>query len=202
MLEPSTHQLHNLDSQTIGFYYSIVAVLGMLFQFICFPPLAKRLGVLNCYKAASLFLPVIYFITPFTVLVPEQIRIPAVLLLLLAKLVGTTFTIPCCTILLTNSASSMSVLGTLNGVGTSIGALGRGLFPALIGAAFSRGVETGSVVFAWWLLAAFAAVGVIPGYYIIEQDGPARDEEVEYDGVEESESNGYGAADVSRATRT
>lgn len=201
MFEPPTHQPHHLDSQTIGLYYSIVAVFGMLFQFLCFPPLAKRYGVLNCYKAASLILPAIYVITPFTVLVPEPFRIPAVLLLLLAKLGGTTFGIPCCTILLTNSASSMSILGTLNGIGTSVSAVARGLFPALIGAAFSRGVENGSVVLAWWLLALFAAVGIIPGYYIVEQDGPLR-EEVEYDEAEEPGSNGYGAADVSRATRT
>ncbi|KAJ5179491.1 glutamate carboxypeptidase [Penicillium capsulatum] len=185
-----------VDAQTIGIYYSIIGVFGMLIQFICFPPLAKRYGVLNCFKIASLVLPAIYFITPFLVLVPEPARIPAVLLLMLAKLGGTTFGIPCCTILLTNSASSMSVLATLNGVGTSFSAIGRGLFPALIGAAFSWGLEMGSVAFAWWLLAALAALSVIPGYYIVEQEGPSRDE-VEYE-EPESGPNGYGATDPSR----
>ena len=74
----------------------------------------------------------------------------------------------------------MSVLGTLNGVGTGFSALGRGLFPALIGAAFSWGIEKGgSVVPAWWLLAALALLSIIPGYYIVEQDGPSRGDDVE-----------------------
>lgn len=180
----------------------------MMIQFLCFPPLARRYGVLNCYKTAALVLPVIYFITPFLILVPESIRIPVVLLHMLAKLGGTTFGLPCCTILLTNSASSMSVLGTLNGVGTGFSALGRGLFPALIGAAFSWGIEKGgSVVPAWWLLAALALLSIIPGYYIVEQDGPSRGDDVDEEDDEEetgqepeSAVNGYGTTNVPKDT--
>ncbi|KAJ6036494.1 MFS transporter [Penicillium herquei] len=186
-----------VDSQTIGMYYTIIGVLGMIIQFLAFPPIAKYLGILRCFKAAAISMPVIFFLTPFTALVPEPFRLPAVLLIMLAKLSATCFGIPCCTILLTNSASSMSVLGTLNGVGTSVSALGRAAGPAVIGAAFSYGIKRGYVIIPWWLLSALALVSIAPAFWIVEQDGPHRDQVEEVEESRES-AGGYGAVDASR----
>ncbi|KAJ5678259.1 glutamate carboxypeptidase [Penicillium maclennaniae] len=174
----------------------------MLIQFLCFPPLAQRYGVLNCYKAATISLPIIFFLTPFTALVPEAFRLAAVLLIMLAKLGAVVFGIPSCTILLTNSAASMTVLGTLNGVGTSVSALGRAAGPALIGAAFSWGVKRGSVVVPWWLLGTLSLFAIIPSFWIVEQDGPNRGKTVEEEDTEQdqdgsSQGSGYGGVDIS-----
>lgn len=190
------------DAQTIGLYYTIIGIAGMVIQFYCFPPIAKRHGVLTCFKASAIAMPIIFFLTPFTALVPESLRVPAVLLIMLAKLGATVFGIPCCTILLTNSAASMTVLGTLNGVGTSVSALGRAAGPALIGAAFSWGVKKGSVLIPWWLLGVLGTFAVVPSFWIVEQEGPYRgdvdEEEDEEDNESESCGNGYGAVDASR----
>ncbi|KAJ5106497.1 glutamate carboxypeptidase [Penicillium angulare] len=188
-----------VDSQTIGIYYTIIGIVGMVIQFLAFPPIAKRLGILRCFKAAAIGMPIVFFLTPFTALVPDPFRIPSVLLIMLAKLCTVVFGIPCCTILLTNSATSMSVLGTLNGVGTSVSALGRAAGPAVIGAAFSYGVKRGYVIIPWWLLSALALWSVVPAFWIVEQDGPYRDDqdaEEEQDEGEQnqddSRENGYG----------
>lgn len=165
---------HISDSQTIGIYYTIIGIVGMVIQFLAFPPIAQHLGILRCFKAAAYAMPVIFFLTPFTALVPGPFRLPAVLLIMLAKLITNVFGIPCCTILLTNSASSLTVLGTLNGIGTSVSALGRAAGPALIGAAFSYGVKRGYVILPWWLLSALALWSVVPAFWIVEQDGPSR----------------------------
>ncbi|GLI77446.1 hypothetical protein PoHVEF18_005736 [Penicillium ochrochloron] len=195
-----------VDAPEIGMFYTIIGVIGMFIQFLCFPPIAKRYGVLTCFKYSAILLPVIFFITPFTALAPENIRIPAVLVLMLAKLGATVFGIPCCTILLTNSASSMSVLGTLNGVGTSVSALGRAAGPALIGAAFSWGIKKGFVIVPWWLLGTLGLTSVIPAFWIEEQDGPYggqkeeeedEDEDDEEGSNEEPRVNGYGSVSVS-----
>jgi hypothetical protein len=177
----------------------------MMIQFLCFPPIAKRYGVLNCFKGAAIAMPIIFFITPFTALVPGSLRLPAVLLIMLAKLGATVFGIPCCTILLTNSAASMTVLGTLNGVGTSVSALGRAAGPALIGAAFSWGVKKGFVLVPWWLLGTLGFFAVIPAYWIVEQEGPHRgkveeeeEEEEQEEQDENSQSLGYGSVHISR----
>ena len=179
----------------------------MIIQFYAFPPIVKRLGTLQCFKYAAIAMPIVFFLTPFLVLVPEPFRLTAVLSIMLAKLGVIIFGIPCCTILLTNSATSMTVLGTLNGVGTSVSALGRAGGPALIGAAFSFGVKRGYVIIPWWLLSSLALFSIVPAFWIVEQDGPHRDsnaeEEDNEDEAEEQEASitvrnkGYGTVESS-----
>jgi hypothetical protein len=100
----------------------------------------------------------------------------------------------------------MTVLGTLNGVGTSVSALGRAAGPALIGAAFSWGVKRGSVVVPWWLLGILGVFAVIPSYWIVEQEGPHRGKSLE-EVVDQDEdfgphAPGYGGVDTSRGAGT
>lgn len=81
------------------------------------------------------------------------------------------FAFPCTTILLTNSAVSLRVLGTLNGVATSVSALGRAAGPAIGGGTFSWGVKRGYVILPWWTLAFLSALGAIPVFWLVEMDG-------------------------------
>jgi MFS family permease len=81
---------------------------------------------------------------------------------------------PCTTILLTNSASSLRILGTLNGFATTFSGLGRAAGPALIGAVFSWGAKIGYAIAPWWFLGLIAAVGAIPPWFIVEGEGPTR----------------------------
>lgn len=96
---------------------------------------------------------------------------------------------PCTTILLTNSASSLRILGTLNGFATTFSGLGRAIGPAAVGAVFSWGVRQGYAIAPWWLLGVIAMLGTIPPWFIVEGEGPtqilgARGEEEEEDNVE------------------
>jgi MFS family permease len=174
-----------IDSQTIGIYYTLIGIIGMFVQFFIFPVAAKGFGVLNCIKVIAVASPVVYLLTPFTALVPASIRSFVVFMLMLSKLICSIFSFPCCTILLTNSAASLSVLGTLNGVGTSVSAIGRAAGPALIGAAFSYGVNQGYVILPWWLLAFFAALSAVPVFWVEETDGFQGGQESESDAAED-----------------
>lgn len=132
----------------------------MFIQFLLYPPAARRFGVLNCLKAVTMTFPVVYVLTPFTALLPnqsaQQIGMFAIMLM---KCWAVIFAFPCSTILLTNSASSLRILGTLNGVSTSVSALGRAAGPAIGGLTFSYGVVKGYVILPWWTLAFFAVLG-------------------------------------------
>jgi hypothetical protein len=79
---------------------------------------------------------------------------------------------PSTTILLTNSASSLGILGTLNGFATMFSGLGRAIGPASTGVAFSWGVQHGYIVSAYFFLGIVAAIGAIPVFMIVEGDGP------------------------------
>jgi hypothetical protein len=74
-------------------------------------------------------------------------------------------------ILLTNSASSLRVLGTLNGFATSLSALGRAFGPAASGVLFTWGVDRGYVITPWWALGVISAIGAVPVWHIKETDG-------------------------------
>ncbi|TQB77389.1 hypothetical protein MPDQ_003027 [Monascus purpureus] len=160
-----------VDAQTIGIFYTLIGTMGMFIQFLFFPWAAKRYGVLPCLRTVSILFPIIYAIVPFTVLVPHALRNITISFLILSRLAAGIFCFPCCIILLTNSATSRSVLGTLNGVATSISAVGRAVGPAVLGTTFSFGIKIGFLVVPWWTLTGIAVLSALPVFWIVEGDG-------------------------------
>ena len=92
-------------------------------------------------------------------------------LIMLVKCIAGVFAFPCTAILLTNSAVSPRVLGTLNGVVTSVSALGKASGPAIGGAMFEVGAVKGWAILPWWTLAGFAILGAIPVWWLVEREG-------------------------------
>ena len=161
-----------IDSKRIGLLFTVYGIFGMLIQFFVFPVLARKYGVLNCLKACTMSFPLVYVATPFTALLPtNSLRQGVMMCLMLMKCFCGIFAFPCSTILLTNSAASLKILGTLNGVATSVSAIGRAAGPALAGATFTAGVDIGYVVISWWTLATIAVVGAGSVWLLVEMEG-------------------------------
>ena len=162
----------SLNHQRIGLIFTIYAIFCTFSQFIIYPPAANRFGVLKCFKFISILFPLAYCLVPFTSLISNPIMAQTALcaVMMLKGLAGM-FAFPCAVIMITNSASSYRILGTLNGVSTSISALGRAAGPAVGGGAFTLGVKLGYMIIPWWTLAVFAAAGAIPIWWLTEGDG-------------------------------
>lgn len=79
---------------------------------------------------------------------------------------------PSTTILLTNSCTSLRILSSLNGFATMFSALCRAMGPASTGWVYSRGMRQGYIVSAYFFLGVVALIGAIPGFMIVEGDGP------------------------------
>ena len=120
-----------LNSSEIGSILSIFGLFAVLSQFFIFPPITRRYGSLNCLRVCLGLFPLVYFFSPFAVIMKEEFRRPFLYGLVLIKNIGGIFSFPCITILLTNSAPSLRVLGTLNGVATAVAALGRAVGPTV-----------------------------------------------------------------------
>lgn len=182
---------YGLDSSRIGTIYTMYGICGCLIQFLIFPPVARKYGVLNCFKACGLAFPVLCFVTPYTALIENPVTQQiALLIIMVFRSFATIFAFPCSIILLTNSAASLRVLGTLNGFAVSISALGRASGPAMSGAAFSWGLETGYVITAYYLLGFIAIIGAIPIWYLVESEGFSKTgDESEDDGEDEEHEN-------------
>ena len=108
---------------------------------------------------------------------------------MLVKCFAVIFAFPCAIILLTNSASSLRILGTLNGIAVSVSAVGRALGPAMGGATFTWGLERGYVIPPWWLLGIIAAMGAVPIWWLEEQEGFGGKNGGESDEEEEEEES-------------
>lgn len=162
---------------TIGLLSTFNGVFGMLVQFFIFPRVARSFGILRCLKLCAAVLPFCYLAMPFTALLPTQTsQVSACFGIMLVKCLCAIFAFPCSTILLTNSASSLRVLGTLNGFATSCSAIGRALGPLLAGGMFTVGVNKGYIIAPWWLLAAIAFVAAVPVFWLVEGEGFGGDE--------------------------
>ncbi|KUI58170.1 hypothetical protein VP1G_05485 [Cytospora mali] len=169
-----------LSSNSIGTILTIYGLGCGIIQFFLFPPVCSRFGTLRCFKAGTLIFPVIYILIPYTALIQNtRLQLVALMVLLLAKGFAVIVAFPCITILLTNSAPSVRILGTLNGFATTFSGIGRALGPSITGATFSWGVKRGYVIPAWWFLAVISTVQAIPAWMIVEGDGPSREEDTD-----------------------
>ncbi|RMZ68528.1 MFS transporter [Pyrenophora seminiperda CCB06] len=161
-----------IESRRIGIIFTIFAIFSTLSQFLLFPPIARTLGVLRCLRIAFFIFPFCFFLTPFLSLIPDALtrEIAMVMLLMVRGLAGT-FAFPTTTIMLTNSAPSLRVLGTINGLATSFSALGRAVGPTLTGGLFTWGVKRGYVIVPFWFLSAVAFIALIPTLWLVEGKG-------------------------------
>ncbi|KAF4510268.1 hypothetical protein G6O67_002169 [Ophiocordyceps sinensis] len=163
-----------LKSNKIGSIFAIYGITCGVIQFVLYPPLVKRFGILRCWQVCSVTIPFVYILTPYTSLFPtEGTRLAAVIIVLMIKGLVTIVAFPCITILLTNSCESTYVLGTVNGLGTSFSGFARAIGPASTGLAFSWGAKHGYIVSAYFFLALASAAGAVPGFFIRDGDGPA-----------------------------
>ncbi|KAK3354838.1 major facilitator superfamily domain-containing protein [Neurospora tetraspora] len=178
-----------LSTSKIGTIYTVYGIACGVVQFFLFPWFCARFGVLRCYRAATLLFPLVYLLTPYTALIEDtHTRYAVFLTLILIKGVAVIIGFPCTTILLTNSASSLRILGTLNGFATTFSGLGRAIGPAVAGAIFTWGVTGRDYIVApWWFLSLVAAVGAVPSWWIVEGEGPTRSLETDSEGEEEGE---------------
>lgn len=175
-----------LDNARIGLLFTLYGISGMLTQFLVFPPFARRFGVVYCLRVCACVFPVCYFLTPFTALIRDPIAAQTVCFaIMMVKGWCSIFAFPCSTILLTNSASSLRALGTLNGMATSVSAIGRAAGPAIGGTVFTLGVDHGYVIAPWWLFTAIAVVAAVPVFWLVEGEGFGGDDGDESDDEEE-----------------
>lgn len=161
-----------LGSSRIGTLFTMYGVVGCFIQFLIFPPTARKFGVLNCFKVCAITFPLVSFVTPYTALIQNSATQQAAIFgVMIVKSFAVIFAFPCSIILLTNSATSLRILGTLNGFAVAISAVGRAIGPALSGAAFTWGLERGYMITAYWFISIIAAAGAIPIWYLVEMPG-------------------------------
>ncbi|KAF9783643.1 hypothetical protein IL306_008589 [Fusarium sp. DS 682] len=163
-----------LETKMIGFIMSVQGLYSLFSNYLIVPPVTRRLGSLRLFRILAFSYFALYLVTPYLVLLPESMRMPAIYLLVIWKCTFSTMAYPSNAILLANSAPSKQVLGTINGIAASTASLCRALGPTLSGLLYSLGLQTGYSGLAWW----FSGLVTIVGAYLssqITEGGPQED---------------------------
>ncbi|KAF1911376.1 major facilitator superfamily domain-containing protein [Ampelomyces quisqualis] len=154
--------------QMIGAFLATQGVLQMLAQLIIFPWLIKRLGSLRTFWITLCLYPILYLIAPYLALLPEKLRIPGLMVLLVCKVTFQSLSYPSLAIILANSSPSKRVLGTLNGAAASSASVCRGFGPTISGFIDGVGQANNMSGLAWWTIAGVALLGWAPGFILKE----------------------------------
>ena len=159
-----------LSTKTIGLMLAVQGIYSMFAQLWLFPWAVRRLGTLNMFRLVMLVWPLLYLIVPYTVLLPERIRMPAVYFCLLTKITFHVIAFPSIAILLNNAVPSRLVLGTVNGVAASTASLSRAFGPAVTGTVNAFGLQIGCIGLAWWINGIVCAIGAMESFWMNEVD--------------------------------
>ncbi|KAL1842876.1 hypothetical protein VTJ49DRAFT_3893 [Mycothermus thermophilus] len=174
-----------LDTKTIGFILSVQGIYSMVSTHFLFPFITQRLGPLRLFKLMSVLYPLLYFTTPYIVLLPESVRMASIYLIVVWKCTFSTLAYPSNAILITNSAPTTLTLGTINGAAASTASLCRALGPIISGFLYSMGLETGYSGLSWWTTGLVTIGGAYVGMKITEPKGRMDEKDDIEEGPEE-----------------
>lgn len=160
-----------LDTQTIGVLLSVQGLYSMISTKFLFPTITERIGPLRLFKMMSVVYPLLYFFTPYIVLLPKSLHMVSIYLLVLWKCSITTLAYPSNAILLTNSAATTLTLGTINGAAASTASLCRAIGPIVSGFLYTMGLESGYSGLSWWVTGLVTIGGAFVGLKITEPRG-------------------------------
>lgn len=165
----------SLSTKSIGLMLSIQGIYSMFAQIWLFPWAVRHLGALRIFRIVLLIWPPLYIAAPYLVLLPSWLQIPAVYVALLSKITFHVIAFPAIALLLANAIPSKDVLGSVNGVASSVASLSRALGPTITGFLHSKGLHSGTSVIAWWAIAVVATMGAFESLLMEEPDAPNPD---------------------------
>jgi len=163
-----------LETKTIGVIMAVQGIYSLISNYLIVAPVTRRLGSLRLFRIIALSYFALYLVTPYLVLLPKNMVMPALYILVIWKCTFSTMAYPSNAILLANSAPSKQVLGTINGIAASTASLCRALGPTISGLLYSLGLQTGYSGLAWWFSGLITVVGAYLSLQITE--GGVQDE--------------------------
>jgi hypothetical protein len=165
-----------------------------------FPLITRRLGPLRLFRLMSILYPLLYFFTPYIVLLPESLRMASIYFMVIWKCTFSTLAYPSNAILITNSAPTTLTLGTINGAAASTASLCRALGPIISGLLYTMGWESGYSGLSWWVTGLITIGGAYVGLKITEPRG-RMDEKDDIEASPESQGVWDGAGTTTNERR-
>ena len=172
---------------------SLLGIIGLILQFMLYPSINAKYGLIKSFRYSLYLFPVAYFLAPYLSLIPSATPPPGqasgilvwvgIGVVLFFQVAARTFALPATIILLNNCSPHPSVLGTIHGLGSSTSSTFRTIGPIVAGKWYAIGLRKDVVGTAWWGVAAISVVGVVTAYFVRNGSG----HEIKLPGEEEEE---------------
>jgi hypothetical protein len=159
-----------LSTKNIGYMLAVQGFYSLFAQIYLFPFLTERLGTLRTLRLALFVWTPLYFAVPYLVLLPSALQVPAAYVALLGKITLHVICFPATNMLLANTVSSPTVLGSVNGLASSVASLSRALGPSITGLLHSKGLHSGFSIIAWWALGIVCVIGAFESLLLQNTD--------------------------------
>ncbi|MCJ1284661.1 hypothetical protein MMC26_003996 [Xylographa opegraphella] len=160
-----------MPTKDIGVMMAIQGAYSMIATIFFFPIVVQRFGSLATFRFVVMSWPILYFLVPYLVFLPERLQYGGIFSCLMWKITAQVLAFPAMTILITNSAPSMMVLGLINGVAASIASLARAFGPTLSGIIHAWGLEMGYAGLAWWASGLICIIAAVESLWMTEAAG-------------------------------
>ncbi|KAJ9493978.1 hypothetical protein H2202_010525 [Exophiala xenobiotica] len=160
-----------LSTQAIGFMLAVQGCYAMFAQIWLFPLIVRSLGNLRAYRLVLTIWPLLYFVVPYLVLLPEHLQKIGIYFCLMTKMTFHVISFPSNAILLANAVPSKSVLGSINGSAASAACFARSFGPIVTGSIHSAGLKLGYNGLAWWACGVVCAIGALESFWMEESEG-------------------------------
>ncbi|ROT40694.1 MFS general substrate transporter [Sodiomyces alkalinus F11] len=168
-----------METKEIGVILSVQGVYSMFSNLFLFPLVTRRLGPLRLFRILAMSYFLLYFTTPYLVLLPDNLRLVGIYMLVIWKCTFSTMAYPSNAILLTNAVPNLTTLGMINGVAASTASLCRAFGPTISGLLYALGLRSGYSGLAWWTSGLITIIGAFLSLQITEGGGrfdePAND---------------------------
>ncbi|KAI1820769.1 major facilitator superfamily domain-containing protein [Xylaria intraflava] len=150
-----------LSIQSVGMILAVNGVIALLVQAVVFPVAAEKVGVFRLFLFVTALHPIAYIIVPGLIYVPESILLPAIYFCLTIRNLLSIVLFPLLLILIKEATPSPDMLGKVNGLAASAGAMCRMIAPPVAGYLYSFGSRVDCTAIAWYGSAFVAAIGSV-----------------------------------------
>ncbi|CAG8168586.1 unnamed protein product [Penicillium salamii] len=155
-----------LSTRAVGFIMSTDGIIAIVIQSVIFPALAHYLGIWRLFVIVTILHPIAYFMVPFLAFLPNQFLYGGIYTCLITRNILSIIDYPVLLILIKQASPSDSVMGKINGLAASAGAVSRTLAPPIAGFLYSTGSKVGCTGLAWWGSTLVALIGALQLWFI------------------------------------
>jgi len=155
-----------LSLRTVGTIMAVQGFVELFFQLVVFPYAASRVGVYRLFIVLTCCYPVVYVLMPPLLYVPERLLMPAIYACVTIRNLFTVLLYPLLLILIKNAAPCPTVLGRVNGLALSAGAMCRMAASLVSGYTYTLGRSADCTAVAWWCSSLVAVMGAIQAFSV------------------------------------